>query len=205
MSDAENTFEGEDKEPTELEMLKARADQMGIRYANKIGVDALKKKVNAALKDETDEDDEDDEDEDMAEKPARKVKAKSKQEIYAETHQRLQRDEMKLVRVRINCVNPAKADIHGEIICIANKYLGIVKKFVPFGDATEEGYHLPHCLYTEMKSRKYLSLRSYKDRKTQQTVVEQKWLPEFSIEVLDPLSEKELAELARMQAAKEGL
>ena len=36
-------------EPTELEALKKRADQMGLTYHPSIGVDALREKVNAHL------------------------------------------------------------------------------------------------------------------------------------------------------------
>lgn len=201
MSDPENMLDAEIQAPAdELEMLKTRANTLGVKFAAKIGVDALRKKVSAALNNEPEETEEPEED------LTREKKTKqSKQDIYAETHARLQRDEMKLVRVSITCLNPGKADLKGEIFCVANKYLGIVKKFVPFGEVTEGGYQLPHCLYTELKSRKYLSLRSFVDRKTQQTMVEQKWVPEFAIEVMDQLTQAELTELARMQAAKEGV
>ena len=205
MSDPENMLDADNQNPAdELEMLKTRAATLGLKYAAKIGVDALRKKVAAALSEES-QDPEEDEDEDEEDvKPVKRTK-QSKAAIYAETHARMQRDEMKLVRVVITCLNPSKADLKGEILCVANKFLGIVKKFVPFGEATEEGYQLPQCLYNELKSRKFLSLRSFVDRKTQQTVVEQKWVPEFNLEVLDQLTADDLAQMARMQAAKEGL
>jgi hypothetical protein len=45
-----------------------------------------------------------------------------------------------------------------------------------------------------LKSREYLSVSTTKDRRGN-TIITSKYLPEFSIEVLPPLTEKELHEL----------
>jgi hypothetical protein len=196
--------EAEDQPLSELATLKARADVMGIKYANKIGVDALKKKISDHLNDVPNTSDEEGNEFEAA-TPVKPTRALTKEELYAETYQQMQKDEMKLVRIRVTCLNPRKADLKGEIFCVANKYLGIVKKYIPFGEGSEDGYHVPNCLYTDLKDRKFLSMRSFVNRKTNQTEVEQKMVPEFAVEVLPDLTEKELADLAKMQAAREGL
>ena len=173
-----------------LAHLKRKADTLGIPYSARIGIDALREKVNAALNSDGSGDDE---------KPER---ALSKIEREALLRKELQERELKLVRCRITNLNPNKKELQGEILCVANKYLGDVKKFIAYGEATDEGYQIPMILYNELKSRKYTSLRSRTVKG--QIVVDQRWVPEFAIEVLEQLNEKELKKLALKQAAAAG-
>ena len=108
---------------------------------------------------------------------------------------------MKLIRVRITNMDPKKKDLRGEIMTVANEYLGTVRKFVPFGEDTVEGYHVPKCLLTMMQERKFLRIREIKDRKTGVTRPETAWVREFAIEILDPLTPEELKQLATAQIA----
>jgi len=108
---------------------------------------------------------------------------------------------MKLVRLRIQNLDPKKKDLPGEIFTVANEYLGTVKKFVPYGEVTEEGYHVPYCIYRMMDARKFLNIRTVKDRRTGIERVESTWAKEFALEVLPQLTAKELAELANAQKA----
>ena len=108
---------------------------------------------------------------------------------------------MRLIRLRITCLNPNKKDIPGEIITVANKYMGTVRKYVPFGEKTDNGYHVPYCIYKFLKAKKFLSIRSYRDRMTNRMVQEHRLVPEFALEVMTPLTDKELADLAKAQLA----
>lgn len=170
----------------ELTLLKQRADTLGISYSNNIGIETLKARIEEKLNGDKDEP---------------KQKEETEAEYRARVHKRLYQENMKLVRLRITCLNPNKKDIPGEIISVGNKYLGTVRKYVPFGEKTDNGYHVPYCIYKFLKNKKFLSIRSYRDRLTNRQVQEHRLVPEFALEVLPPLTDKELEDLAKAQLA----
>jgi len=107
-----------------------------------------------------------------------------------------------LVRCRINNLDPKKADLPGEIITVGNSEIGVVRKFIPFGEATDNGYHIPKIVYDFLKDRKFLNITTQRGKGKGETItVKQQWLPEFSLEVLPSLSKEELEELAQQQRA----
>lgn len=192
--------EEEELKPDELSMLKARASLMGIAFSNNIGLDALKQKIAekvsgetaaAAAQAEPEEDDEpvDERSPVQLAKPAPTLR------------QRLLQDNMRLIRVRITCLDPKKKDLPGEIITVANRYIGTVRKFVPFGEVTEGGYHIPYVIFKMLKKRKFLNIRVRPNPKGGQDIVESKYVPEFAIEELPQLTGIELERLARAQIA----
>lgn len=173
----------------ELELLKQRADTMGIKYSPNIGVDSLKAKIEAAQNGETVPED----------KSVKETKEKSVHTLRAE----MRKNELKLIRLRIANLNPDKADLHGEIFTVANKILGTVRVFVPYGERTDDGWHIPNIIYKQLKARKFLQVKVH-TRAGGHTEVEQKWVPEFALEVLEPLTQPELDRLANQQAAANG-
>ncbi len=115
--------------------------------------------------------------------------------------QRLYNEQMKLVRLQITNLDPKKADLHGELLAVGNKFIGTVKMFVPYGEVTDDGWHVPYIIYKELERRKFLAIRTTKDRRTGQVKVSKSWAKEFSLTILPPLSEAELKRLAIAQAA----
>lgn len=111
------------------------------------------------------------------------------------------RDAMALIRCRITCLDPKKKDLPGEILCIGNRYIGTVKKFIPYGEVTDGGYHIPKVLYDELESRRFLHIQTSRDRQNGQIKVKTSYAKEFSIEVLPMLTPEELAKLAAAQLA----
>lgn len=128
----------------------------------------------------------------------------SKAMLLADERKKQHAEQMKLVRVRITNMDPKKKNLPGEIFCVANKVLGAVKKYIPFGEATDNGYHIPQILYNELADRKFLDIRTTKDNRGR-TVVSNRWVREFSLEILPPLTERELQRLATEQAARSGV
>jgi hypothetical protein len=112
--------------------------------------------------------------------------------------------QMRLVRLRITNLNPAKKDLPGEIFTFANSVLGAVRKYVPYGEATENGYHVPYCIYTQLKWREFLNIKVRKDSRGKEHV-ETNMAREFALEELPQLTERELAQLASSQAAAKGM
>lgn len=201
MSDVIDTpTNDENQTPNELTLLKRRADQMNLSYHPNIGVDALKKKISDIL--------EGTKPAETQTAPTTEETAAAEPELTAAQKRLALRNEvraeaLKLVRVRISNMNPDKNDLEGEIFTVANKYIGEVKKFIPYGESTDVGYHIPMCIYNQLKSKKFLQLRTVKSQTFgKPDSVKQRWVLEFNIEVLEPLTKQELADLARAQAAR---
>ena len=211
---SENELEGVQK-PDELAMLKQRARMMGIPFSNNISAETLKAKIQEKMDGKSDETPKVDDLDDGAppsvqtaqQNPPTLQDPEAPAPAPKETvRQRVKREGMKLVRCRIMNLDPKKKDLPGEIFTVANEYLGTVRKFIPFGEVTENGYHVPQCIFDMMKGRKFLNIRTYKDRRNNNQIrVEQNWAPEFALEVLPPLTKEELGKLAAAQAAAGGL
>ena len=112
--------------------------------------------------------------------------------------------EMALVRCRITNMDPKKKDLPGEIFTVANEFLGTVRKYVPYGEQTDDGYHIPVCIYNQLVDRTFVSIRTVKNKQGRGTVTTTSDAREFAIEVLPPLTAEELARLANAQAAAAG-
>ena len=192
------------QQPSELDMLKSRAKLMGITFSNNIGLDALKAKIEehkqaSEAKTQTQAPAQIDE-----QQPEVQTENQTKKTKTLSLRAHLQKEKMKLVRLRITNLDPKKKDLPGEILTVGNEYLGTVRKFVPFGEATDNGYHVPYCLYELMRDRKFLSIKTRKGPKGQ-TIVEQQMVREFALEILPPLTEAELARLSAAQLSAGGV
>lgn len=181
----------------ELTMLKQRATMMGVKFSNNIGLEALRAKVNAAVEGEAPAA-EDDEDE--AESQDAPQAAPTKPEKPESIRQRMQAEQLKLVRVRVTCLDPKKKDLPGEIFTTGNKYIGTVRKFVPFGEMTDNGYHIPYIIYNMMKEREFVQIKTRKTPRGE--IVETNTVREFALEVLPPLTEAELADMKAAQLSR---
>lgn len=185
----------------ELALLKERAKQMGIPFSNNISLETLRKRI--ADKMEGKEDPEVNPlsgDVEIAAITSAPKKLDAKQNALA-LRKMMQRDQMKLVRVRITNMDPKKKDLPGEIWTVSNEYLGNVRKMIPYGEQTDEGFHIPYCLFRLLQSKRFLHIRTVKDRVTGVERQEKQWVKEFSLDVLPDLTKEELARLAAAQAA----
>jgi hypothetical protein len=214
MADEQQTPPNLAPQPSELELLKQRAKLMGIEHSNNISVETLRQKIEAKLKGESEQ-------ETPATPPvptpsepnpfamAARDEADTIEKVLAveepvrqlSLREWIIQEQMKLVRVRITNLDPKKKDLPGEIITVANEHLGTVRKFVPFGEATENGYHIPMCIYNFLKSRKFTHVQTKRGQNTHQIIVTNRDVAEFSLEVLEPLTREEIRELATAQLA----
>ncbi len=196
----------------EMAMLKAQAKTMGLRISPKIGLNSLRKKIKAALSDESSEvgNDEPDEGfgaatvtkhvdknpEDYTVAELKKMTTK-KREITIRARQK--KKEMALIRCRVANLDPSKNDLHGDFHTVITPYLGAVQKYIPYDEASENGYHIPRILLTHLRSRKFLQKRKIKRNGREE--IETKYVSEFNIEELPPLTQEELDELRVNQEA----
>lgn len=171
----------------ELTLLKRRADKLGVSYSNNIGLETLKERVAKAMEGDK---------EPEVKEEAKAESAPSLVELRAEKR----KEAMKLVRIRYTNMNARKKDVPGEFFTVANGIVGTIKRYVPYGEAAENGWHVEYAIYKMMKRRTFTTTVTKRDDKGRpyNTSVERK---EFAIEVLDPLTKEELEQLAKDQRA----
>jgi hypothetical protein len=190
------TEDGDMENMSELQLLKRRASLLGITHSNNISVATLRAKIEAKLNGEP----EVKENEEI--NPLGAVDSPATVDDKNLTvRERLRLKHMRLIRCRIQCLDPKKKDLRGEIFTIGNEVLGTVRKFVPFGEVTDGGFHIPYCIYRMMESRKFVNITITKERGTGRETVKTSMAKEFAIEVLPPLTPQQLARLATAQAA----
>lgn len=184
----------------ELTSLKARADLLGLAYHPSIGLDKLREKVNAAATGEVLESE--------AKEPVVVSKPKAdgvpavKEETDGQKRFRLRNEANELVRIRVSCMNPAKKEWEGEIFTSGNATVGSISKYVPFN--SDDGWHVPRILLNMIKERQCQIFVSKKDSRGNMTRTG-KLIKEFAVEIMDPLTTEELAELAARQAATKAI
>ena len=185
----------------ELTLLKERAKVMGIPFSNNISLETLRKRVADKMEGE----DEAPEVNALTGDPeiAHAMVAKPLNQKANEVALRklMYAKQMRQVRVRITNMDPKKKDLPGEIWTVANEYLGTVRKFVPYGEQADDGFHIPYCLYRLLDSKRFLHIRDVKDRTTGIVRQDKVWAKEFSLDVLPALTQAELDRLAAAQAA----
>ncbi|MNL40296.1 hypothetical protein D3C87_1626380 [compost metagenome] len=84
---------------------------------------------------------------------------------------------------------------------MANEFIGTVRKYVPFGEATDGGYHVPACILEMLKTREFLHIRTVTHPVTKEISTKTRYVKEFAIEILPPLTAAELKALAADQSA----
>ena len=170
----------------ELGTLKARADMLGVKYHPSISLEKLREKITASLENEI----------------KNEGTGIGAAESDAQKRIRLQQEASKLVRIRVTCMNPAKKEWEGEIFTVGNAGVGTFKKYVPFN--ADDGWHVPNIIYETMKERQCQVFTSSKT-KNGVTMRQGKLIKEFAIEVLPPLTEEELKDLAQRQAMAQSI
>ena len=185
----------------ELTLLKERAKVMGIPFSNNISLETLRKRVADKMegKDEAPEVNALTGDPEIAQAMAAKPLDQKANAVAL--RKLMYAKQMRQVRVRITNMDPKKKDLPGEIWTVANEYLGTVRKFVPYGEQTDDGFHIPYCLYRLLDSKRFLHIRDVKDRTTGIVRQDKVWAKEFSLDVLPSLTQGELDRLAAAQAA----
>ena len=190
-----------DSMPSELDVLKQRADKMGLTYHPSIKALKLRAKIEAKLNGTV---------EPVKEEPA-PVAAKTIAEAgvdprvgqdypeltATERKQAMRRDAARLVRVVVNNNNPNKRDWEGEVYTVSNSVVGTHRKFVPFNN--DAGWHVPNIIYKMMLEKECQIFVNGVDNQGRKTKVA-KIIKELAVTLLDPLTDEEIDELAVVQA-----
>jgi hypothetical protein len=174
--------QNQEMEAAELEDLKARADQLNIKYRKDTTAETLRKKIA----------------DELADKEVSNDVAPAKETDTAK-RVRKQKEASELVRIQVTCMNPNKAEYDGEVITAGNKVVGTFRKFVKFGVE----YHVPRIIYNVLRDRKCQVFVTERDERGRQ-LRRGKLINEFNIAVLEPLTKEELKDLAQRQAMAKG-
>lgn len=208
---SEATQESEETAPAvdELSLLKERATLMGIRFSPNIGIDTLKARIEektnppkssestilgqyageeyATIQD--------------AENAAAGAKVEPMKAPTPLQQKMARRDKaLKLVRIRVSSMNPLSSALKGELIFAGNSEIGMVKKFVPFN--AEQGWHVPQIILDVLRNKKFMT--HYEEKQGNKKIKRHRLVPEFSIEILPPLTPEELEALKQRQLMAEG-
>lgn len=172
------------KQVDELTLLKKRADTLGITYRENIGIETLKSRINEKLNENEN-------------------KEEAKEEAASKIDYRAQKikEANKLIRVNITSMNPAKRDIPGAYYTTGNKLIGTIRKWIPHGgEVAEAGYHIPQALLNVLKNMTFTQTKTERDDKGR-PFIKKVVRKEFSIQILEPLTQEELDALGRDQRA----
>lgn len=173
---------------SEIDSLRTRAKQMGLKFHHKAGVTKLKKIIKEAM-------------EGTKAEPKEVIATPKRGRKIVNRQNEKRKEAAKLIRVRVNCMNPNKRDWEGEIFTVANSVAGTFKKYVPFNN--DDGWHIPNIIYQHMLERQCQIFQ--KKRNDRGVLVSRgRLINEFAIEVLPPLTKTELKTLAVKQAMAKG-
>lgn len=168
---------------SELDKLKEQADELGIEYSPRIGVVKLQEKIQEHTG------------EGVEEAPKLSKEEQRKKDIIAN-----RKEATRLVRVIVTPNQPEKRSLNGEIFSVSNDIVSL-KKYVPFGN--ENGWHIPVAIFKLLKEKKFQTFRDIKVGSHEQK--EGSLVPAYNIYELDPLTEKEVADLAKAQHARQSI
>lgn len=185
--------------PDELTLLKEMADRMGIKYSPNIGLATLKERIEAKKAGQVDPT--------LAAEELETIQAAEKSATgfgqmttaQAVAAQR-KKDALRLVRIRLTDMNPVNGNLKGVLMSAGNAKLGFVKKFIPFN--AEHGWHVPNIIVQQLKTKKFMS--HYEVKQGNKKIKKHKLVPQYAIEILPPLTAKELQELKQRQLMASG-
>lgn len=170
---------------SELDILKAQADRMGISYKANISLTTLKAKIKLV------------QDGESLEPEASRVDNTTQEDKAAEVYQ----EAMKLVRVQITPLDTNKATNYDcDFFTAGNSVVGNVTRNIPFG----RPWHVEQILVNAIKEKTYQQFTTKKNAQGADVVTKRN-VPAYSVVELPPLSAQELKELADLQARTNAL
>ena len=159
---------------SEINLLKEQANILGISHSPNIGVDTLKERISKHV---------DKKDTVKVEKTEEHSK---RHEVYLKA--------MKLVRVIVTPTQPKMMKLAGDEFIVSGKYLGDIYCYVPFNIE----WHIPYCIYNLIVNKKAILSVLVKGKEFP-TLRE---VPLYTVNILEPLTTKELNELKKNIAAR---
>lgn len=174
----------------EIKALQEKCDELGIKYHHMHGEQKLRELIDAHEVESAPE---------IPEEPVVPIPA---EQFRRERQAYHKKEANRLVRCRIQCLDPQKKDWPGEMISVGSAKLGTFKKYVPFN--TGQPWHVPKIIFDMLKERQcsfwytYTNKLGHKLRRAKQGNA-------FALEVLPPLTPEELKNMSVEQRQREGM
>lgn len=152
--------------------LKAEATDLGIVFSPNIGEETLRTKIRDF-------------------KLAQEVIAETTGAVTKVDQDNAMRDEaLKLVRVRVTCLNVEKAKQQGFWAIGGNSLVGTIRKYIP----VNQPWYMPQILVNVIQEKQF----TISTGKSNQRM----WTKEYNVEILPDISVQELEDLKHQQALK---
>lgn len=201
----------------ELESLKKRAKQIGMKYHPSIGLEKLRINLNKQLAKPAEEVVQEkteapvpeyklEEPEPVPTHPQTNLfvdpdKLARKRELPNQKKVRLRKKATRLVRFRLTCMNAAKKNWPGETFTVSNSFIGTIKRHIPFH---ANSWHCEEMLLNVLQEKKFKEHYTIKDSKGR-PLQKYRLVKEFAIEVLPPLTKQEIKDLEVKQTMANNL
>jgi hypothetical protein len=183
-----------------LEELRAQAKELGVKHHHNAGEVKIQEALDAFLADSAREElasgYKHPVNKEMIDPETGKIVPMTSEQYRTKYLPERKKQLNRLVRCRITCMNPAKREWEGEIISVGSAKHGTFKKYIPF-DGRE--WHIPKVIFDEIKERQCTVFHTITDSRGQK-VRKGRLIDEFAVEVLPPLTPKELDQLKKEQA-----
>lgn len=196
------------EQQAELAALKKRAKAMGIPYSGNVSLETMRERVNSQLQDNVPE-----EDQEPVEAPVEATKPTKKQskeekfineakpETAKQRKARLRKEASKLVRVVVTCYDPKKRNHKGDFFTVSNSVVGSFRRFIPYNN--HEGWHVEQAFVDMLREKVYQTFEHAKDHRGND-IKRAVLTRAYSVEILPPLTESQLKDLAQRQAMAQG-
>jgi len=206
----------------DIESLRVRATDLGIKFSGNTGIATLTQKIKNEMTRPMNQSASDilGDAEPLPEimpKPKKAKGPRSLAELQAMDVRNVDPKDQALVRQivrakalilrRVTIVNldPQDAELSGAVITVMNKYTGKVSKFIPFGEGTEGGYHIPQILLNHLQDQRFVMRKVKKGGQFGVKTYVTSLVPKFSITILPDLTHDELKNLADRQSASQSI
>ncbi|AKG11541.1 hypothetical protein [Moraxella bovoculi] len=163
---------------TELELLKERADSLGVEYKSNVSTKTLTKLI-------------------------REFEEQEEQDDGLTDNERIKRtldEATKLVRVIITPMDSTKRDYQGDVFSAGNAVVPTMTKYIPFGVE----WHVPQIILNTIKEKVMNKFIAKKDERGRE-YREYQEAKAYSIQELPPLTKEELQELAKSQEMRQAI
>lgn len=166
-----------------MEALKEQAKKLGVKFSGNIGKEALQARVTEAIIK-------------ASEAPVTpKATPLTQEESEGQLKARKKAEALKLVRVRITCMDPKQKLKRGVTYQVSNNLVGTVGKHIEFNVP----YHVPRILLNLLEEKHFQAFVAG-ESKFGVTKKIPKQVKTFAIEYLDPLTPQEFEDLKLKQA-----
>lgn len=172
-----------------LQVLKQKADIMGVEYYNSITADKLQERIELREKE-------------IEEKTNKADNVTPYSNYETSKVGRVKEEAFKLVRFKLVVNDINKQSWSGMAITAGNDVVGHVERVIPFN---ADVWHAEAIIVEHMKNMRFPLFPTKQTTKMEGTFADHskpRMMPTFTIIELPPLTETELKELAEMQASQ---